>query len=152
MEDGIHPRGEQGGRLYLLPGDGPGRGSGATDSPCGPRTLVVMNRFPYNNGHLLVAPVRHVSQPRTLNQDETLGLLLMVRKSIEILKQIMKPDVQCGLNLGHVAAQAWKTTCISTSSPAGKGHEFHDGDRRRARNSGTHQSNLCEANPVIPEV
>ena len=55
----------------------------------GPRTMVVMNRFPYNNGHLLVAPVRHVSSLERLNQDETLGLLLMVRKSIEILKQVL---------------------------------------------------------------
>jgi ATP adenylyltransferase len=70
----------------------------------GPRTMVVMNRFPYNNGHLLVAPVRHVSSLERLNQDETLGLLLMVRKSIEILKQVMKPDgFNVGLNLGHVA-------------------------------------------------
>jgi ATP adenylyltransferase len=70
----------------------------------GPRTMVVMNRFPYNNGHLLVAPVRHVSSLERLNQDETLGLLLMVRKSVEILKQIMKPDgFNVGLNLGHVA-------------------------------------------------
>jgi ATP adenylyltransferase len=70
----------------------------------GPRTMVVMNRFPYNNGHLLVAPVRHVSSLERLNQDETLGLLLMVRKSIEILKQVMKPDgFNVGINLGHVA-------------------------------------------------
>jgi ATP adenylyltransferase len=70
----------------------------------GPRTMVVMNRFPYNNGHLLVAPVKHVSSLERLNQDEMLGLLLMVRKSIEILKQVMKPDgFNVGLNLGHVA-------------------------------------------------
>jgi ATP adenylyltransferase len=70
----------------------------------GPRTMVVMNRFPYNNGHLLVAPVKHVSSLERLNQDETLGLLLMVRKSIEILKRVMKPDgFNVGLNLGHVA-------------------------------------------------
>jgi ATP adenylyltransferase len=70
----------------------------------GPRTMVVMNRFPYNNGHLLVAPVKHVSSLERLNQDETLGLLLMVRKSVEILKQVMKPDgFNVGLNLGHVA-------------------------------------------------
>ena len=70
----------------------------------GPRTMVVMNRFPYNNGHLLVAPVRHVSSLERLNQDESLGLLLMVRKSVEILKQVMKPDgFNVGLNLGHVA-------------------------------------------------
>jgi len=70
----------------------------------GARTMIVMNRFPYNNGHLLVAPIKHVSSLERLNQDETLDLLLMVRKSIEILKQVMKPDgFNVGLNLGHVA-------------------------------------------------
>jgi ATP adenylyltransferase len=70
----------------------------------GARTMVVMNRFPYNNGHLLVAPVRHVSSLESLNQDEMLDLLLMVRNSIEMLKQVMKPDgFNVGLNLGQVA-------------------------------------------------
>lgn len=70
----------------------------------GARTMIVMNRFPYNNGHLLVAPIKHVSSLERLNQDETLDLLLMVRKSIEILKQVMKPDgFNVGLNLGQVA-------------------------------------------------
>jgi ATP adenylyltransferase len=70
----------------------------------GERSMILMNRFPYNNGHLLVAPSKHVSSLERLNQDETLDLLLMVRKSIEILKQVMKPDgFNVGLNLGHVA-------------------------------------------------
>jgi ATP adenylyltransferase len=70
----------------------------------GERSMIVMNRFPYNNGHLLVAPSKHVSSLERLNQDETLDLLLMVRKSIEVLKQVMKPDgFNVGLNLGHVA-------------------------------------------------
>ncbi|MBN1106578.1 MAG: HIT domain-containing protein [Deltaproteobacteria bacterium] len=70
----------------------------------GERTLVMMNRFPYNNGHLLVAPVRHVSGLEMLNQEETLDLLLTVRKSIEILKRKMGPEgFNVGLNLGHVA-------------------------------------------------
>ena len=70
----------------------------------GQRAMVVMNRFPYNNGHLLVAPIRHVPGLEGLNQDETMDLLLMVRKAIEILKPVMKPDgFNVGLNLGHVA-------------------------------------------------
>ena len=70
----------------------------------GERSMILMNRFPYNNGHLLVAPIKHVSSLERLNQDETLDLLLMVRKSIEILKQVMKPDgFNVGLNLGQVA-------------------------------------------------
>ncbi len=70
----------------------------------GEQSLVMMNRFPYNNGHLLVAPARHVAGLEMLNQKETLDLLLMVRRSIEILKKAMGPDgFNVGLNLGHVA-------------------------------------------------
>ena len=70
----------------------------------GPLTLVMMNRFPYINGHLLVAPVRHVPGLDSLSEEETLDLLVTVRKSIEILRAVMTPEgFNVGLNLGHVA-------------------------------------------------
>lgn len=70
----------------------------------GARTMVMMNRFPYNNGHLLVAPVEHVSGLDRLDEEGTLDLLLTVSRSIEILKKAMGPDgFNVGLNLGHVA-------------------------------------------------
>ena len=69
-----------------------------------PHIMVIMNRFPYNNGHLLVAPVRHVSGLESLSDGETLELLKMVRRSIDILKEIMAPEgFNVGLNLGQVA-------------------------------------------------
>jgi ATP adenylyltransferase len=70
----------------------------------GPYTVVLMNRFPYNNGHLLVAPVKHVSELEQLNNKESADLLGMVRKSIEVLKKVMNPEgFNVGLNLGRVA-------------------------------------------------
>ncbi|MDD5205888.1 MAG: HIT domain-containing protein [Desulfobacterales bacterium] len=70
----------------------------------GGQSLVMMNRFPYNNGHLLVAPVRHVAGLEELGSEEILDLLLTVRKSIGVLKKAMKPEgFNVGLNLGHVA-------------------------------------------------
>ena len=70
----------------------------------GQLSLVMMNRFPYNNGHLLVAPIRHVSGPELLSEEETLDLMLMVRKAIEALKNEMNPEgFNVGLNLGRVA-------------------------------------------------
>ena len=70
----------------------------------GSRTMVMMNRFPYINGHLLVAPVRHVPGLDPLSDEESLDILLMVRKSIEILKKTMHPEgFNVGLNLGRVA-------------------------------------------------
>ncbi len=70
----------------------------------GKLSMVVMNKFPYINGHLLVAPVRHLSSLDGLNKREKTDLLDLVDKSIGILKLTMKPDgFNVGLNLGKVA-------------------------------------------------
>jgi ATP adenylyltransferase len=70
----------------------------------GPISLVMMNRYPYNNGHLLVAPVRHVSDLDGLRSEEMLDLLSSVRDSIGVLRSVMKPEgFNVGVNLGKVA-------------------------------------------------
>jgi len=70
----------------------------------GPDTLVMMNKFPYINGHLLVAPVRHLSGLDQLNKHEMGEILATVDRSVEILKKVMTPDgFNVGLNLGKVA-------------------------------------------------
>jgi len=67
-------------------------------------TMVVMNKYPYINGHLLVAPTRHLSTLEELNRDEMGDLLETVEKSVRILKEVMKPDgFNVGLNLGKIA-------------------------------------------------
>ena len=70
----------------------------------GTTTLVVMNKFPYINGHLLAAPVRHVAGLDELDSDEARDLLITVDRSVAILKQVMAPEgFNVGLNLGRVA-------------------------------------------------
>lgn len=70
----------------------------------GQYTMIMMNRFPYINGHLLVSPVRHVPDLSSLSRKETFDLLDMVSKSVEILKKVMSPEgFNIGLNLGRVA-------------------------------------------------
>jgi ATP adenylyltransferase len=70
----------------------------------GDHTMVMMNKFPYINGHLLVAPVRHISGLDQLSTSEMGKLLASVDRSVRILKQVMKPDgFNVGLNLGKVA-------------------------------------------------
>ena len=67
-------------------------------------TMVVMNKFPYINGHLLVAPVRHLSSLDQLNQNEMTDLMSFLDKSVSILKKVMNPEgFNIGLNLGRVA-------------------------------------------------
>ena len=70
----------------------------------GKTTMVVLNKFPYINGHLLVATTRHVSTLHELDKDEMRDLILTVEKSLGILKKNIGPDgFNVGLNLGKAA-------------------------------------------------
>jgi ATP adenylyltransferase len=67
-------------------------------------TMVMMNKFPYINGHLLVAPVRHLSALEELSKYEMGELLATIERSVDVLKRVMRPDgFNVGLNLGKVA-------------------------------------------------
>lgn len=71
--------------------------------------MVMMNRFPYNNGHLLVAPWRHVSGLDQLSGEEMRHLMNWVRISVSILGSAMKCDgYNVGLNLGKVAGAGYE--------------------------------------------
>lgn len=67
-------------------------------------TMVMMNKFPYINGHLLVAPIRHLSMLEELEKAEMGAVMATIEKAVGILKSVMKPDgFNIGLNLGKVA-------------------------------------------------
>jgi ATP adenylyltransferase len=69
-----------------------------------PLAAVILNRFPYNNGHLLVAPKAHKGRLDELTSDETLELQATVARMIQVLEQAMRPEgFNVGLNLGKVA-------------------------------------------------
>lgn len=70
----------------------------------GEKNFVIMNRYPYNPGHLLIAPYRHVGDITDLNSDELLGMMEQVRMSEEIIREVMEPDgFNIGINVGSVA-------------------------------------------------
>ncbi len=65
---------------------------------------VVLNRFPYNNGHLLVAPNAHKANLHDLSSEETLELQQQLAKLVQVLTEMMKPEgFNIGLNLGKAA-------------------------------------------------
>jgi len=68
------------------------------------RSVVVLNRFPYNNGHLLVCPKAHKGRPDELTPDELLDLQLLLRTMIGAIEKRMNPEgFNIGLNLGRAA-------------------------------------------------
>ena len=70
----------------------------------GQLTRIMMNKYPYNNGHLLISPIRHVPSLDDLTPAEMLDLTVKLRQAINVLKKVMNPDgFNVGLNLGIVA-------------------------------------------------
>jgi ATP adenylyltransferase len=69
-----------------------------------PLSVVVLNRFPYNNGHLLVAPRSHKGRLDELEAAETLDTQNTLRRMVSLLDELMHPDgYNIGLNLGLAA-------------------------------------------------
>ncbi len=67
-------------------------------------SVVILNRFPYNNGHLLVCPKAHKGELDELTDDELLDAQLVLRKMLAALKVAVNPDgFNVGLNLGKAA-------------------------------------------------
>ena len=70
----------------------------------GKRSVVVLNRFPYNNGHLLVAPNAHKAELADMDVDEMLEIHQSITRLVGILRTMMKPDgFNVGLNIGRSA-------------------------------------------------
>ncbi len=67
-------------------------------------SLVMLNRYPYAYGHLMVAPTRHVQEISKLNPEEMADILRNLGKSVDILKEAFNPNgFNVGMNLGEEA-------------------------------------------------
>jgi ATP adenylyltransferase len=68
------------------------------------QSVVMLNRFPYNNGHLLVAPRAHKGALAELTSQELLEVMESVRTMVALLQNLISPDgFNIGLNLGRAA-------------------------------------------------
>jgi len=68
------------------------------------RSIVVLNRFPYNNGHLLIAPARHIADLSEASEEEMLELVKLVREAQRALSLAIHPHgFNVGLNFGRCA-------------------------------------------------
>ena len=66
--------------------------------------IVILNRFPYNNGHLLIAPARHIPDLDQASDEELLQLTKLVRESQKALSLAIKPHgFNVGMNFGRCA-------------------------------------------------
>lgn len=70
----------------------------------GKRSFVLMNKFPYNNGHLLVCPYRHIQSIEELDEDESAEIMGFLKRCSAILKDHFHCEgINIGLNQGKAA-------------------------------------------------
>ena len=69
-----------------------------------PLAFVVMNLYPYNSGHVMVAPRRHVGRLADATPEEVAELMVLARRLEEVFQDVYHPDgVNLGMNLGRPA-------------------------------------------------
>ncbi len=70
----------------------------------GKNNFVILNSFPYNPGHLMIAPYRHVATPEDLTRDDLIEHSEMIIKTLKILREEFEPaGFNLGMNLGKIA-------------------------------------------------
>lgn len=68
----------------------------------GAKTFVILNRYPYNTGHAMVVPLRHVANLEKLKADESNELFELTRRTVAAIKKCLKPQsMNLGMNLGR---------------------------------------------------
>ena len=74
--------------------------------------VVMLNKFPYGHGHVLVAPARHVALPEDLDDDAYAGLMHAVRRTARALRAAFRPEgMNIGMNVGRAAGAGVAEHC-----------------------------------------
>ena len=70
----------------------------------GQNAFVILNKFPYNNGHMLVMPNRHISRPDMMTDEEKIEIMNLIVKAQSVLYAVYNPHgVNIGANIGEAA-------------------------------------------------
>lgn len=70
----------------------------------GSSCFVIMNRYPYSNGHLMIAPNRHINDPRSMKNEEWLEIGNFTQLCLQAMTEVMNPDgFNIGWNIGMVS-------------------------------------------------
>jgi ATP adenylyltransferase len=68
------------------------------------KNMIVLNRFPYNPGHLMLFPKRHIEKLQDLDDEELLSFFKLVKKATALIEKTYKPQgMNLGINQGHAA-------------------------------------------------
>lgn len=72
-------------------------------------SFALLNIYPYNNGHVMVSPYRHIKDLKGLNDAELLDIIKLARKMQALLEKKLKPHgFNIGINTGKVAGAGYR--------------------------------------------
>lgn len=75
----------------------------------GEKFFVILNKYPYSTGHLLVAPYAHIAAPEQMAAGDLLEMWQLTSRSLTILKENFHPDgFNIGMNIGKAAGAGVK--------------------------------------------
>ena len=75
----------------------------------GKNYFVILNKYPYSTGHLMIVPYRHCSSPDQISPRDSVEMWELLNRSIEILRRKLRPDgFNVGMNIGHAAGAGVK--------------------------------------------
>ena len=96
---------------------------------------VVLNKFPYNPGHLLVVPLRHVGDLEEVTADENAELQLLLQRAVGAIRRTADPHgFNVGLNLGRIGGRGHPgAPALARRAPLERRHELHARGRRQTR-------------------
>lgn len=67
----------------------------------GTSCYVIMNKYPYNSGHVLIVPFRHISDIEDMSKEEKMEMIDLMDRSVRIMKEVMNPEgFNIGMNVG----------------------------------------------------
>lgn len=71
-------------------------------------SFSMLNIYPYNNGHIMVAPKRHKSRLKDLAVEELTDLMLLLNQTTDVIDEALKPDgYNIGVNIGRMAGAGY---------------------------------------------
>ncbi len=75
----------------------------------GKYSYIIMNKYPYINGHLMVSPYKHTGNLEDLEEKEYCEMMELIQLCVKVIKEVMRPDgFNIGMNIGRVAGAGIK--------------------------------------------
>ena len=75
----------------------------------GKKYFVILNKYPYNTGHLMVVPYEHLTGPDEIPSEQTTEMWSLMNRSLEVLKKNFSPDgFNIGMNIGNASGAGVK--------------------------------------------